>query len=156
MSMSQMKSNAMQDTTKGCALSKLAFEESPAPLMVTEHRKITRCNKAFAELFGYEVSELEGKPLVKLYPSRADYYKIGERCINALQNQNYYEDERFMQSRDGTIFWARARGTTLTPEDPYALMVWNFERIRPRNESTKKLTPREQEVAAYIANGLTS
>lgn len=61
-----------------------------------------------------------------------------------------------MQSRDGTIFWARARGTTLTPEDPYALMVWNFERIRPRNESTKKLTPREQEVAAYIANGLTS
>jgi len=141
---------------KECAISQLAFEESPAPLVVTQNRQILRCNKAFAELFGYEIEALEGEPLIKLYPSRADYYSIGQRCINALQNQSDYEDERFMQHGDGTIFWARARGITLTPDEPFKLMVWSFERIRHRDEQTVKLTPREQEVASYIANGLTS
>lgn len=139
-----------------CNLSQLAFEESPAPLVVTQNRQILRCNKAFARLFGYSIKALEGEPLIKLYPSRADYYSIGKRCINALKSTKSYEDERFMQHRDGTVFWARARGKTLTPEEPFKLMVWNFERIRHKNEESIKLTPREQEIATYIVNGLTS
>lgn len=136
-------------------LDNLAFEESPAPLVVTRQRYIMRCNRAFATLFGYVVNDLEGELILKLYPCSADYYAIGQRCMSAIQGKRNYEDERFMQHSNGTIFWARARGVTLTPDDPFELMIWNFDRIHHHDARAVKLTPREQEVAGYIVNGLT-
>lgn len=133
----------------------IAFAASPAPLIVTQHRRIKRCNYAFANLFGYKVQDLEDELILKLYPCSADYYAIGERCMRAMENKEYYEDERFMQHRNGQIFWARARGVTLTPEDTFALMVWSFDRIRHHDARTVKLTPREQEISGYLVNGLT-
>ncbi len=137
-------------------LEELAFRESPSPLIITEHRRILRCNKAFASLFGYSVEELADELILKLYPCSADYYEIGERCLQALRHNTTYEDERFMQHRSKEIFWARARGITLTPQDPFSLMVWNFERIQHRPSKTASLTPREQEIAGFIVNGLTA
>lgn len=137
------------------SLEELAFRESPSPQIITEHRRIRRCNRAFAALFGFSVEELTDELVRKLYPCHSDYYQIGERCLNAMRDKTTYEDERFMQHRNGEIFWARARGITLTPEDPFALMVWNFERIQHRPIKTASLTTREQEIAGFIANGLT-
>ena len=34
-----------------------------------------------------------------------------------------------MQTRSLEIFWARARGITLTPDDPFRLMIWSFDRM---------------------------
>lgn len=136
-------------------LEKFAFLESPAPLVVTQQRRILRCNRTFASLFGYTIDALEGEQIVKLYPCTADYYVIGERCMNVLQSNPTCEDERFMQHRDGHIFWARAHGITLTPHDPYEYMIWHFERIRHHDTRNVRLTPREQEISGYIVNGLT-
>src|SRR5690606_6876763 len=69
-------------------LEELAFRESPAPQIITQNRKILRCNHAFANLFGYTVEELTGELILKLYPCSADYYEIGERCLKALQDKN--------------------------------------------------------------------
>jgi len=136
-------------------LDSLTFEESPAAQIITNDRRILRCNKAFATLFGYSVEELENQLILKLYPTSADYHQIGERCLNALQASTRYEDERFMQHKSGQIFWARARGVTLTPDQPFKLMVWSFDRIRHNETKTTELTPREQEISGFIVNGLT-
>ncbi len=145
----------MQQANTGNELDYIAFRMSPAPLIITSNRQIQRCNNTFSELFGYPISELEGELILKLYPCKADFYAIGERCRNALKNTTTYEDERFMQHRSGQIFWARARGITLTPADPFEKMVWSFDRIRHSDTRAVKLTPREQEVAGYLVNGLT-
>lgn len=137
------------------SLETLAFEESPGAQIITHERRILRCNKSFASLFGYSVSELTNVLILTLYPTSADYYQIGERCLKALQVSTHYEDERFMQHRDGQIFWARARGVTLTPENPFKLMIWSFDRIRHNETKTTELTPREQEISSFIVNGLT-
>ena len=136
-------------------LGTLAFDETPAPQVITSDRRILKCNKAFAGLFGYEIQELENELILKLYPTTADYRQIGERCLKALRHSTHYEDERFMQHRNGQIFWARARGVTLTPDDPFKLMVWNFDRIRHNETRTIELTPREKEISGFIVNGLT-
>lgn len=138
-----------------CNLDSLAFEESPAAQIITTDRRILRCNKAFATLFGYTVSELESELILKLYPTSADYQQIGERCLKALQDTTSYEDERFMQHKNGQIFWTRARGVTLTPGQPFKLMVWSLDRIRHNETKTSELTPREQEISGFIVNGLT-
>ncbi|MDN5841946.1 MAG: LuxR C-terminal-related transcriptional regulator [Alcaligenaceae bacterium] len=137
------------------SLEELAFRESPSPQMITEHRRMLRCNRAFANLFGYPLQDLTGELVMILYPSQSDYFEIGERCMNALRHNTTYEDERFMQHYSGEIFWAHARGITLTPQDPFSLMVWNFERIHHRPSKTASLTRREQEIAGFIVNGLT-
>ncbi len=142
-------------TTAAAEFDRIAFHESPAPLVITQQRRIRRCNRAFAALFGYDVESLEGEMILKLYPCTADYYAIGERCMKILLNNPTCEDERFMQHHNGEIFWARARGITLTPQDPYEYMIWNFDRIRHHDARTIKLTPREQEISGYIVNGLT-
>lgn len=136
-------------------LNTLAFEESPAAQVITNDRRILRCNKAFGTLFGYPLEELENELILKLYPTTADYRDIGERCLKALRVSTSYEDERFMQNKDGQIFWARARGVTLTPERPFKLMIWTFDRIRHNETKTTELTPREKEISGFIVNGLT-
>lgn len=136
-------------------LALLAFTESPAPQVVCRSRKISECNHAFAHLFGYKREELVGESILKLYPSRADYHEIGQRCLNHLQSNCYYEDERFMQHRNREIFWARARGITLTSDDPFDLMIWSFERIADNPVKTANLTRREREISGYVVNGLS-
>lgn len=133
----------------------LAFNESPAPQAICRSRKITECNHAFARLFGYHREELVGESLILLYPSLADYHQIGQRCLTSLMQHVFYEDERFMQHKSGLIFWARARGVTLSPADPFDLTVWSFERISERTGKTAELTPREREISAHVVNGLT-
>jgi len=135
-------------------LTLLAFAESPAAQTITRHRTIVECNHAFAHLFGYRRENLIGHTTRQLYPSLADYHTIGERCSTHLQHHCYYEDERFMQHRNHEIFWARSRGITLTPDDPFALMVWYFERIADTTK-TVHLTQREREISGYVVNGLS-
>ena len=60
-----------------------------------------------------------------------------------------------MQHSSGEVFWARASGYTLTPVDPFQLMVWHFERLDRAFHPTVNLTPREREISAHIVNGLT-
>jgi PAS domain S-box-containing protein len=136
-------------------LALLAFKESPAPQVVCSARRISECNHAFAHLFGYTREELVGESILKLYPSLSDYHEIGERCLAHLERNCYYEDERFMQHRSREIFWARARGITLTVHNPFDLMIWSFERIADTPLKTANLTRREREISSYVVNGLS-
>lgn len=134
----------------------LAYAESPAPLMVTSNRRVKDCNKAFAALFGYAKHELLGELVAKIYPTTVDFERIGARCFDWLKTHNSYEDERFMQHKNREIFWARARGVTLTPLTPFELVVWNFERLNGTETRSADLTPREREISSYIVNGMTA
>ena len=136
-------------------LERLAFRVSPAPQVITANRLMLDFNEAFQRLFGYRREELLGELILRLYPSRADYQAIGERCLSWLRQSRSYSDERFMQQRDGEVFWARADGYTLTPEEPFRLMVWHFERMERPMRATVNLTAREREISAHIVNGLT-
>jgi len=133
----------------------LVFQESPAPQLITQDRKISDCNKAFARLFGYSREELIEEQVLKLYPSATDYDFTGGQCLQWLQTHSTYEDERFMQRKNGEIFWARSRGVTLSPSFPFQLMIWNFERTHDKTSFSVDLTPREHEISGFIVNGLT-
>ncbi|KAA8607675.1 LuxR family transcriptional regulator [Salipiger aestuarii] len=136
----------------------LGFCESPVAQMVLRYRRVIESNKAIERLFGFRRDDLVGRSVQRLYPSTADFERIGEVCEAGLRRgeNNYYEDKRFMQTRDGQVFWARARGITLSPEDPFALMIWSFDRIEKKTYQSVNLTPREREIAPLIGQGLTS
>ncbi|WP_248751893.1 LuxR C-terminal-related transcriptional regulator [Pseudomonas sp. MWU15-20650] len=139
-------------------LERLAFKRSPAPQLVTSDRVIVDCNDAFLNLFGYARAALLNQLTLLIYPSQADYQAIGKRSHDWLldSDNGFYSDERFMQHRNGEVFWAKSHGYTLTPKDPFKLMIWHFERLDRTHQGTGDLTPREREIAMHIVNGFKS
>lgn len=136
----------------------LAFAESPVAHLVSRYRRAVEVNRALERLFGVQRDQLIGRSVQRLYPSTADFIRIGEKCESLMKESGelVYEDERFMQSHDQQVFWARAKGVTLSPEDPFALMIWTFERVGERKVKSVNLTPRERQIAPLIGNGMTS
>ncbi len=50
----------------------------------------------------------------------------------------------------------QAKGATLSPQDPFSLMIWSFEKIADKSYRSVDLSPREREVAHHLVNGRTS
>ncbi|MBI6629512.1 LuxR C-terminal-related transcriptional regulator [Pontibaca salina] len=148
----------MIDTSTPQKTAALGFRESPVAQIVVRYRRIVEANNAIERMFGYRRSEVVNRSVQRLYPTTADFTQIGDRCETRMRKtgDTYYEDERFMQSRDNEIFWTRAKGITLTPEDPFALMIWSFEKIASKAYRSVDLSPREREVAHHLVNGHTS
>ena len=142
----------------------LAFEHSPAPMVVLSYRFIKECNQAFVQLFGYPRDELLNCSMRKLFPSTQDFEKIGNDALSGLtlQSGQRYSDQRFMRHQSGEIFWTQTYGRTLTPDDPFQLAIWHFEKTSPQlsNQSgnpsnNQQLTWRETQISQYVVNGLT-
>lgn len=132
------------------------FVDAPIGLTVLSNRVIQRVNTEMERIFGWTRDELEGQSIRILYPSSVDYEKTGTRWRRWLDERPRYSDERFMQCRSGEIIWTRACGRTLTPTDPFRLMVWTFQHLEHRPSDAATLTSREREVARYIVNGYTN
>lgn len=133
----------------------VGFVESPLALLVMSNRRILTCSRAVVDVFGWSHEHLAGQSVRVLYPTTLDYEATGKRWLQWLKGQNRFQDERFMQAKSGEVFWARATGITLTPRDPFNLMIWSFERLIDASP-TAGLTAREREVAQHIVNGRTS
>lgn len=134
----------------------LAFEYSPVGLVITESRVIRGCNPEFERMFGYGAGELDDQSFQVLYPSPEEFVKIRDRGVDQLRETNTYWDERVMARKDGSLFWCRTRGHSLTPEgDPLNRAVWSFADLSG-HRPYQPLTPREREVVNLVAEGMTS
>ncbi len=134
----------------------IGFEGAPVALCVTRQRVIAGCNRAFGGLFGYRVDELVGHSMALLYPSRQEFHSIGRRGYPRMQQGRRYEDERLMRRRDDELIWCRVSGLTSDASAPAREAIWAFEQIPHAPRSTALLSPREREVVAQLAAGLTS
>ena len=137
------------------APSDLAFTHAPIGLVILENRIIKSANALFAEIFGGAPQSYIDAPLEALYPSREDYERIGARGLEAMRTTGRYADERVMRRRDGTLFWCRVRGQSLTPDAPFKRGVWSFADLS-QERPLVALTTREREVAILTCRGLTS
>ena len=139
----------MQDFTA------IAFDHAPIGLIYTEDRVIRRCNTRFAEMFGYPRDLLEGQSLSMLYPTAAEFDRIGRLGEKLMAGSGQYRDERIMRRRSGDLFWCRVRGQSLDADAPFARAVWSFADISETRPATD-LTMRERQVAKMMAEGQTS
>lgn len=133
----------------------IAFNHAPIGLALSAHRVIQRCNAEFATMFGGTVTDFSGSSLSRLYPSTADYERIGNEGITRMRIDPSYQDERIMRRLSGELFWCRVRGRSLTPEEPFSCAVWSFADLSSERP-VADLTPREREVAIRTCQGQTA
>lgn len=134
----------------------LIFEYAPIGLMVTHQRVIERCNIALGEMFGYRPQGLVGHTTEILYPSHEEFEYIGERGAVSMKRSGTYRDQRIMRHSNGHMFWCSVSGRSLTPDAPYASVIWVFEDISERRPVNDELTAREREIAARVVSGMSS
>lgn len=137
-------------------LSAIAFENAPIGLVVTESRVIKGCNPAFAQMFGHEREELVGQSFAILYPSLEEFVRIRDVGVEPLKRDNRYSDERIMARKDGSLFWCRVRGHSLTREDdPLRRAVWSFADLS-ESRAVLNLSARERQIVMHLGEGRTS
>jgi len=137
-------------------LNRLAYEAAPIGIVLTEKRIIRACNPAFAAMFGFDREALIDQSFAILYPSFEEFVRIRDVGVQALRQTGRYSDERIMARADGTLFWCRVRGTTLTEEgDPLAKAVWSFADLSYARPVTQ-LSTRERQIIMHLGEGRTS
>jgi PAS domain S-box-containing protein len=137
-------------------LSVIAFQNAPIGLVVTESRVIKGCNPAFAEMFGFAVEELLEQSFAILYPSMEEFERIRDVGVEPLKRTNRYSDERIMARKNGTLFWCRVRGHSLTrDDDPLRRAVWSFADLS-ETRNVLNLSGRERQIVMHLGEGRTS
>ena len=142
---------------------RLAFELAPVGLVLSRHRIIVDCNARLCEMFGATADMLIGQSFRVLYPSVAEFERIGKRMEPILNAGGRYADNRMMKRLGslhgafaGETFWCHVSGQALNRAAPHEAGIWTFEDLGSRRSEKAELTPREREVAAQVMKGLTS
>lgn len=148
-------SPALAGHNRAMLIKEIAFDHAPVGLAMLENRVIRQCNLQFASTFGATPKSYVDVPLANFYPSIEDFRRIGARGLDAMQKTGCYSDERIMKRLDGTMFWCRARGQSLTPYDPFLRSIWSFTDLSDERPLVE-LTQREREVAIFTCKGMTS
>ncbi|MCI5076165.1 LuxR C-terminal-related transcriptional regulator [Oricola sp.] len=134
----------------------LAWEHAPVGIVMTENRVIKTCNPAFARMFGFDVADLVDQSFAILYPSYEEFVQIRDVGVRPLRETGRYSDERIMARSDGSLFWCRVRGVTLTEDgDPLMKAVWSFADLS-HERPVRELTARERQLVMYLGEGRTS
>ena len=129
---------------------------APVGIVLTENRIIRACNPCFARMFRTERERLIDQSFAILYPTHDEFVKIRDAGVKPLRETGTYRDERIMARADGTLFWCRVRGVTLTDSgDPLAKAVWSFADLS-RERPVADLTTRERQVVMHLGEGMTS
>ena len=132
---------------------KLAFDLAPVGLVLSRNRAIVDCNQHLCDMFGASRELLLGQSFQVLYPSAAEYERLGDRMRPILNAQGHYADDRVMKRASGETFWCHVSGRALNRSAPHESGIWSFEDLSARRAVKTELTPREREVAAHLISG---
>ena len=139
---------------------RLAFDLAPVGLVLSRNRSMMDCNQHLCDMFGASREQLIGQSFLVLYPSVAEYERIGARMLPILNTKGLYADDRIMKRLDGRnkgeTFWCHVTGRALNRSEPHESGIWTFEDLSSRRPVTAELTAREREVAAHLMTGMTS
>ncbi|MHC1736695.1 MAG: PAS domain S-box protein [Ignavibacteriaceae bacterium] len=108
-------------------------------LVIDLERKVTDCNPAFSELFGYSREEITGKETSALYANEEEFQKMGKRISENQGNRIYFQEMKF-KKKNGEVF--PAEGSTFFLRESQGSIVGYIALIRDISE--RKMLEREK------------
>ena len=96
---------------------RLAFEHAPIGMVLSRDRTMVDCNARLCKMFGAPREALVGQSFRVLYPSVAEFERIGKRMEPILNASGRYANNRMMKRLDGVYgalpgetFWCHMTG----------------------------------------------
>ncbi|MBI4292444.1 MAG: diguanylate cyclase [Betaproteobacteria bacterium] len=113
-------------------------------------REILRCNRRFAQMFGYAPEELAGKSMKVLFPSAEDFAATCVRAYRALETLGSYREERAFLRKDGSELWCSLAGQLFAGEKSNGEIIWIAEDLSERRRAESELRRSEERLALAL------
>ncbi|HXT28848.1 MAG TPA: PAS domain S-box protein, partial [Vicinamibacterales bacterium] len=119
-------------------------------------RRIVRCNRRYEEMYGYGSGELDGKPTSVLYANMDDLAAAGasyDQLSRGLTARRVEQRRR----KDGSIFWTRADGRAVDPQNALKGSVWiveDFTEQRRAEEELQRVLAEQQALLDNVVVGI--
>ncbi len=88
-----------------------------AMVLVDSERRIIRVNKAFTDIFGYQLEEVKNKPTQLLYADPTTYHQQGQERYNAGAQISSPVYEMDYRRKDGSLFTGETLGVKVETEE---------------------------------------
>ncbi len=98
-------------------------------------RRIVRCNRAFATMFGYQINDLTGLSTGQLHMSDKSYEANGEAAYAAVGVDGVHSGDIQLKREDGTIFWVERTLIAVDRSDLSKGAIWVVHDIDQRTRA---------------------
>lgn len=115
------------------------LENAGVGIAFLKERRITRCNRKLAEIFGYSVEELIGRSVRILHVSEESFERTGREAYLGAEMGGRYAKEVQYRKKDGSVFWASINLTILDLREPAKGVVCVIQDIEQRKRSERSL-----------------
>jgi diguanylate cyclase (GGDEF)-like protein/PAS domain S-box-containing protein len=128
------------------------LENAAVGILFSKEGVILECNIRCAEMLGYSRHELEGASSVIVYPSEAEFIRLGQEAGPLLSQGQSYTTEIQVRRKDGSLFWARLFGRAIDPMHTADGTMWIMEDINEHRLDEEKLRRMLLEQKAILDN----
>jgi diguanylate cyclase (GGDEF)-like protein/PAS domain S-box-containing protein len=128
----------------------LIFNNAAVGMAFVRNRIISRCNRKFEELFGYDEGELLNNSTLILYPTLREYDEDGMAVIAPLQRGATAISERVMKRKDGELVWIRATGHRANTPGTGLDVIWIYEDVTERHQAEDALLRAHDELEQRV------
>jgi len=128
----------------------LIFDHAMVGIVYLRDRRVTRCNRAFEQLFGYQPGELDGQSSRAWYLSDEDWQAAGDLCYEPLAHGEAFEAEMLLARKDGSTVWCEVRSKAISPGDPSRGSIWITQDITARKQAELELVQAKAQLEALV------
>ena len=126
------------------------FDHAMVGIVFLRDRHLTRCNRHFELMLGYEAGELQGSSSRIWYANEADWESVGERSRGPLSQGQAFADEIKLCKKDGSIVVCDVRSKAIDPAQPHKGSVWITMDITERQEAQAALQRMHHELESVV------
>jgi len=140
---------AEKSLTSALAEQQLIFDTAAVGIAFVSQRKIVKCNRRLAEMYGYTPEALQGQSTRIWFQSDEDFSKTEAAAHTRLALGENYSAEYQLRRKDGSVFWVQIDSRAIDAADPDAGTILGMIDINERKlaEAALKLTKERLDLA---------
>jgi diguanylate cyclase (GGDEF)-like protein/PAS domain S-box-containing protein len=128
----------------------LIFDHTMVGIVFLRGRRVTRCNRAFEQLFGFGPGELDGALSRTWYLSDEDWKAAGDLCYEPLSRGESFHAEMQLCKKDGTPVWCEVRSKAIDRSDLSRGSIWITQDITARKHAEQELVEAKAQLEALV------
>ncbi|MFN3861312.1 MAG: putative bifunctional diguanylate cyclase/phosphodiesterase [Roseateles sp.] len=129
----------------------LIFDHAMVGIVFLRGRRVTRVNRAFEQIFGYEPGELDGQLSRAWYLSDEDWKAAGDLCYAPLSRGEAFHAEMLLGRKDGTPVWCEVRSKAIDCRDLSRGTIWIVQDITARKRAEQELVQAKAQLEVLVA-----
>jgi PAS domain S-box-containing protein len=130
---------AEKSLTAALAEQQLIFDTAAVGIAFVSQGAVVKCNRRFAEIFGYAVDEVAGKPTGVWFPSEDDFLQPGSSAYAMLAKGENYSAELRLRRKDGRQIWVFTDSRAIDAARPQDGIIIGIGDITERKQAEAAL-----------------